>query len=105
MSDKPFTVTKEFARELKRIDEGLAAKTTEVSALANTKRNDSRATDEQTLSYDIEVLHEIARQVNWDAVHGPKWMKAGRFSPGPGLGSPNDLSSSDEQPRERKRSR
>jgi hypothetical protein len=54
--------------------------------LANTKRNDSRATDEQTLSYDIEVLHEIARQVNWDAVHGPKWMKAGRFSPGPGLG-------------------
>jgi hypothetical protein len=56
------------------------------SVLANTKRSDSRTTAEHGLSYDIDVLHEIARQVNWDAIHGPKWMKAGRFSPGPGLG-------------------
>jgi hypothetical protein len=26
------------------------------------------------------------RQAAWDAVHGPKWVKAGRFRPGPGLG-------------------
>jgi hypothetical protein len=50
------------------------------------KTSDSHPAVGKTGSYDIEVLHEIARQVNWDAIHGPKWMKAGRFSPGPGLG-------------------
>jgi hypothetical protein len=28
---------------------------------------------------EIDVLHEVARQANWDAIHGPAWMKAGRF--------------------------
>ena len=54
--------------------------------MANTKKSESRASEGSTPTYDIEVLHEIARRVNWNAVHGPKWMKAGRFRPGPGLG-------------------
>lgn len=56
------------------------------SALANSRRNESPAAEERAFSYDIQSLHEIARRVNWNAIHGPKWMKAGRFRPGPGLG-------------------
>lgn len=55
--------------------------------MANTKRSESAsAAAKRTLSYDIRSLHTIARRVNWNAIHGPKWMKAGRFIPGPGLG-------------------
>ena len=29
----------------------------------------------------IEALLEVARRVNWDALHGPPYLRAGRFRP------------------------
>lgn len=33
---------------------------------------------------DLEILLEVARRANWDALHGPKHLRAGRFRPDAG---------------------
>lgn len=30
---------------------------------------------------DIEILMEVARRANWDALHGPMHLRSGRFRP------------------------
>jgi hypothetical protein len=30
---------------------------------------------------DIEILLEAARRANWDALHGPRHLRSGRFRP------------------------
>lgn len=51
---------------------GLA--TMEDFTLSNTKRN------ENTFS-NIEILLEVARRANWDALNGPLHLRSGRFNP------------------------
>lgn len=46
----------------------------EVYALASTKK-------EEQLSPQLEALLEVARRVNWDALHGPMHLRTGRFRP------------------------
>lgn len=30
---------------------------------------------------DLELLLEAARRANWDALHGPRYLRSGRFRP------------------------
>jgi len=32
---------------------------------------------------DLEILLEAARRANWDALHGPRHLRSGRFNPEP----------------------
>lgn len=33
------------------------------------------------MSSKLEILLEAARRANWDALHGPRHLRAGRFRP------------------------
>ena len=50
----------------------IGSATTKDFALASTRK------DEQ-MSSKLEVLLEAARRANWDALHGPRHLRAGRF--------------------------
>ena len=43
--------------------------------LANTLRD-------ELLTPKLEVVLEAARRANWDALHGPRHLRSGRFRPG-----------------------
>ena len=42
-----------------------------------TRPNDTRPNDPE-----LEILLEAARRANWDALHGPRHLRSGRFNPG-----------------------
>ena len=42
--------------------------------MANTQKD-------ERVSPKIKALLEVARRVNWDALHGPPYLRAGRFRP------------------------
>jgi hypothetical protein len=54
----------------------IGSATTRDFALANTLRD-------ELLTPKLEVLLEAARRANWDALHGPRHLRSGRFRPRP----------------------
>ena len=45
----------------------------------------SNAAKDERAQFKLEILLEAARRATWDALHGPRHLRAGRFHPFVGL--------------------